>query len=651
MNILLLEDNTIDAGLTQRSLSHAIADCKVDVASTIKKAKQLLHENPCYDVALLDMNLPDGNGLEILMEIRQLELKMAVVILTGSVNEEVAVAALKAGADDYVVKHDEYIDRLPQILRFALDNFRQSLRLKSEIINVLYIEYHSVDIDLTLRHLNKYAPYIHLETLPTAEVVHELLISNKNGLSAYHVILIDYRLPGMTALEFIKMIRQEYRLCIPIILVTGQGNEEVAIESLKLGANDYLAKGENYYFRLPSLITNVYQHEELIKKQAALVESEKMYRLLADNSADVIFVLDTDLNYSYISPSVKALRGFEPEEAIIQKVTEVLTPDSYLRISALIAEIIAGNIAAPDKPVEPIMMELEMVKKDHTTVWTEIKASLILNDQKKPIGILGSTRDISIRKKAIDELIKAKEKAEESDRLKSAFLSNISHEIRTPMNGILGFADILKEPDLSGEERNEFISIIEKSAARMLNIISEIVDIAMIESCQIVLDIKLVEINEQIDLVYDFFQLEAEEKGLKLFTHTDSELNESILKTDKDKLQTILINLMKNAIKYTETGSVEFGYTIDVSGSSSFFEFFVKDTGIGIPKDRLEAIFHSFVQADISDKMAKQGAGLGLTITKSFVEILGGRIWLESEEGKGTTFYFTLPVERISERH
>ena len=352
-----------------------------------------------------------------------------------------------------------------------------------------------------------------------------------------------------------------------------------------------------------------------------------------------------DLNYTYISPSVKALRGFEPEEALNQKITEVLTPDSFNKVTTMIAEIISENNAAPDKQLQPRIIELEMLKKNNTTVWTEIKASLILDDQKNIVGILGTTRDISIRKKAIDELIKAKEKAEESDRLKSAFLSNISHEIRTPMNGILGFAEILREPDLTGEERNEYIKIIEKSGARMLNIINEIVDISKIESGQVDLDIKGLNLNEQIDLVYSFFRLEADEKCIKLLTHKTLSLNESIVKTDRDKLQTILINLVKNAIKYTETGTIKFGYTVDDSDSLPLIKFFVNDTGVGIPKDRYNAIFERFVQADISDKMARQGAGLGLTISKSYVEILGGQIWVESEEGKGSTFYFTLPFE------
>lgn len=764
MNILLLEDNSIDADLTKRSLSSSIPDCKVDTVTTLKQAK-LLFQNPVdYDIAFLDMNLPDGNGLELLMEIRRLGLKLAVVILTGSGNEEVAVAALKAGADDYVVKSDDYISKLPQIIDFALKSFNENFKQRSENINVLYIEYHILDIDLTIRHLRNYAPYIHLDISPNAETAIEQIIRNENGPNPYQVILIDYRLPGMNALEFIKKIRQEYKIGIPIILVTGQGNEQVAIEALKLGANDYLTKSDNYYFRLPSLITSVYQYGELVKKQAAIIESESKYRLLADNSGDVIFVLDMDFNYTYISPSVKTLRGYDPDVAIKQKLDEVLTPDSFKKVTSVISRFISEHSNSNGISVIPHILELEMNRKDKTTVWTEVKASLIVDEQNNKIGILGTTRDISERKLAVDELRKrswaveqsptsiiitdpkgnieytnpkfteltgytleevkdknpsilssghttkeqyailwntilsggewkgefynkrkdgslfwesasispitdndgqithflaikeditglkkniqeliiAKEKAEESERLKSAFLSNISHEIRTPMNGILGFAEILREPDLTGDERNKFINIIEKSGIRMLNIINEIVDISKIESGQIDLDIKETNINDQIEYIYSLFQSEAELKKIQLLAKTPLTTDKAIINTDKEKFRTILMNLVNNAIKYTDNGSVEFGYTVNSSESSKVFEFFVKDTGIGIPRDRHDAVFERFIQADISDKMARQGAGLGLTISKSFVESLKGKIWMESIEGRGSEFHFTL---------
>lgn len=243
-------------------------------------------------------------------------------------------------------------------------------------------------------------------------------------------------------------------------------------------------------------------------------------------------------------------------------------------------------------------------------------------------------------KRQLHKLQKAKELAEKSDRLKSAFLSNISHEIRTPMNGILGFSSLLKEPNLSGKKQQEYIEMIEKSGNRMMNIINDIVDISKIESGVIHITKKETNLNEMISNIYDRFSPEAASKGLIFMNSNKLSTTDAVIKTDNEKVNAILKNLVKNAIKYTREGVVEVG----CERKGKHLEFFVKDTGIGIPKDRQEAIFERFVQADIEDKMAWQGAGLGLAITKAYVELLGGKIWLESEEGKGSTFYFNLPI-------
>jgi PAS domain S-box-containing protein len=242
-------------------------------------------------------------------------------------------------------------------------------------------------------------------------------------------------------------------------------------------------------------------------------------------------------------------------------------------------------------------------------------------------------------KEMLKKLFEAKVKAPESDRLKSAFLANMSHEIRTPMNGILGFSELLKTPGLTGDEQQKYIRIIEKSGARMLNIINDIVDISKIEAGLMTLDVTESNINEQIEYIYFFFNPEVEAKGMKLSFNSALPAKEVTIITDREKLYAILTNLVKNAIKYTENGEIEIG----CNKQHEYLEFYVKDTGIGIPKDRLAAIFERFVQADIEDRKARQGAGLGLTITKSYVEMLGGNIWVESEEGIGSTFYFTLP--------
>lgn len=235
----------------------------------------------------------------------------------------------------------------------------------------------------------------------------------------------------------------------------------------------------------------------------------------------------------------------------------------------------------------------------------------------------------------------AKVKAEESDKLKSAFLSNISHEIRTPMHGILGFADILKTTVLPADKMHDYINIIEKSSIRMLNTITDLIDISKIESGQIEVEFSMVDIFSQFENYYAVFKPEADKKGLNFIIPNLSDTERTILKTDRDKLETIMNKLIKNAFKYTSAGTIETGF----EHKWKYIKFYVKDTGIGIENDKQESIFERFIQADNSLSKTYEGAGLGLSITKAYVEILGGTIWVESEPGNGSVFYFTIPNE------
>jgi signal transduction histidine kinase len=237
------------------------------------------------------------------------------------------------------------------------------------------------------------------------------------------------------------------------------------------------------------------------------------------------------------------------------------------------------------------------------------------------------------------DLMLEKEKAEESDRLKTAFLTNMNHEIRTPMNSIMGFAAMLKNHHLSKETRLKYAEIIEKSGDRLLGIINNIVEISRIESDTAHVNLAESNINEQMEHVFDLFRPQAEAKNLRFDLSVRLPDQWARIVTDRQKLFTILFHLVLNAIKYTKQGSIEFGCV----KKDSWLEFFVKDTGIGIPKNRQQAIFDRFVQADIEDKEALQGAGLGLSISKAYVEMLGGTIWVESKVGEGSILYFIIP--------
>jgi PAS domain S-box-containing protein len=246
--------------------------------------------------------------------------------------------------------------------------------------------------------------------------------------------------------------------------------------------------------------------------------------------------------------------------------------------------------------------------------------------------------DIELRVGIEKELISAKEEAQESNRLKSHFLANMSHEIRTPMNGILGFLDELQDVNLPDEERSRYLSIVNKSGLRLLETINDIIEMSRIEAGQVHVESKRFDLAEMIRELFDFFKPQADEKGLN-FQYNLHRLGEgSMLMSDRHKLEGILTNLLKNAIKFTITGSIEIGAYREANA----IILYVRDTGRGIPADRLEAIFERFIQADLGDTRGHEGSGLGLSIAKAYTEMLGGKIYVESEPGKGSLFYIVL---------
>jgi len=254
--------------------------------------------------------------------------------------------------------------------------------------------------------------------------------------------------------------------------------------------------------------------------------------------------------------------------------------------------------------------------------------------------------EISKREVMEKALLLAKEKAEESNRLKTAFLNNMSHEIRTPLNGITGFLSLLQDPDIDAEDKQQYIDIINKSSDRLISTVTDIMEISKIESGLIEVSIQEVSVNKLLQETYNFFSLEANSKGLALKQLPSLSDEDSYILADNYMLNRILTNLIKNAIKFTKKGSISFGYHIITNSESDvLMQFFVEDTGIGIPRNRQQAVFNRFEQADIEDTRVFEGSGLGLAIAKSYVEALGGEIWLKSEEGIGAEFMFTIPYK------
>jgi PAS domain S-box-containing protein len=309
-------------------------------------------------------------------------------------------------------------------------------------------------------------------------------------------------------------------------------------------------------------------------------------------------------------------------------------PDPHYR------EELMSRVLADIRSGDPSRMHWENLKATRSD-GTEATINAV-NIPLPELNMMVSTvMDVTVEKELMTQLLEAKEKAEESDRLKSSFLANISHEIRTPMNGIIGFSELLRTADISNKERSQYIEIIQQSGQRMLETIKDIIDISRIETGQMEVILSDTNINEQLMYHYDIFRMVAERKGLNLKVTSLLPDRASTIVSDRAKIDSILSNLIKNAIKFTETGRVEFGARL--SGRS--IDLFVTDTGIGIQPNMLGKIFERFVQCDDTISRSFEGSGIGLSIVKAYTDMLNGKIEVKSKPGKGATFRITLPVE------
>lgn len=383
-------------------------------------------------------------------------------------------------------------------------------------------------------------------------------------------------------------------------------------------------------------------------EEEVYVNRENLYCQAIENADGVPFQLifgprPGEGYYLNIGSGIENLLGISPEEftekhyqELIQEISP-LSLDIPSDISESREKFIKGEIKS--YKVEVLIRTAGGEKK-----WIQDSSLPLIDDETgKVIGAFGILFDINERKLNLTNLEKAREKAEESDRLKTAFLHNISHEIRTPLNAIVGFSTLLNEPDYDSDNRKEFINIISRSTDHLLEIINNIVDISNIESNGVKISKTEVNLNTTLRQVYGNFRLKASEKNISLCFASTLEDSEAKIITDGFKLSKILSNLVCNSMKFTKEGEVAFGYNI----KDNNVEFYVSDTGIGISPENQEMIFSRFYQAESSYTRRFEGIGLGLSISKAYVELMGGRIWFTTQAGKGSTFYFTVPFERV----
>ncbi|MFC2102423.1 PAS domain S-box protein [Bacteroidota bacterium] len=388
--------------------------------------------------------------------------------------------------------------------------------------------------------------------------------------------------------------------------------------------------------QVAGLVMRKKTEDKLRKEQAYL---DQLYQ----SSSEAILMIDNDGVVKSINKEFSRLFGYNETEILGKNIDEMIVP-RYLSDEA---------VRNTNRALTNERVEMESVRQHKNGVLIDV--SILVTPifiEGEIVGAYGIYRDITDRKRIEKSLIIAKEKAEESDRLKSAFLSNMSHEIRTPMNAILGFSGLLSDPEATEEERTEYIDIIKERGNDLMRIISDIIDVAKIESGQLKINIKDCKVNrvlEDIHTVFKQIKQKQDKHEVELKTSLQVSDPDFTILTDPQRLRQIITNLVENALKFTEKGVIEFGYLIKEDfGIGKSIEFFIQDSGIGIPREMHKAIFERFRQVDDSHTRKYGGTGLGLTICKNLTHLMGGELSLESEVGKGTRFIITLPMWTIT---
>ncbi|HZK69842.1 MAG TPA: PAS domain S-box protein, partial [Paludibacter sp.] len=379
-------------------------------------------------------------------------------------------------------------------------------------------------------------------------------------------------------------------------------------------------QGKDYFHAIVHDVTDKKKAEEQIRLLSLTIEQSPIMVLITDPQAKI----------KYVNPSFINTTGYSRKEVIGENPrifnSSMQSREFYLK---LWETILAGKHWSG---------EFQDRKKNGEIYWVEASISPLMNEIGQITHFVMIKEDISEKRKMMEDLIKAKEKAEASDRLKTAFMNNISHEIRTPLNSIQGFAPLIIDPTLNVDEKQEFIKIFNLSSLRLIETITDYMDISLITSdtMDVVKDDFYLE--GVIKLIKEQFHLRCREKKLILSFDLPEDIHSMTIYSDEGLLLKILIHLMDNAIKFTKSGEI----TVGVSAKDNFYEFFVRDTGKGIKKEYLSSIFKHFVQEDESNTRAYEGSGLGLAIVNGLVTLLGGSIRVDSEKGIGSTFTFNI---------
>jgi len=518
---------------------------------------------------------------------------------------------------------------------------------QAEQIKILLVDDDDIDIMSFKRALKKASISYTMTTRTYANETMELLQSENTN---FDCIFLDYQLPGTDGLQLLQQITN-LGITVPISIMTSHGDEKLAVEMMKTGAFDYFPKSDISPDFLRKSIHSIQHFNRIsIAKQKVELDLQKHKEFLqgiTDSSPNIIYILDIiKLNFTYYNRDILKELGYhtvDNKKLIFHKFKEFLHENDQKKLNNHLDNLKKANT---DQIYE---FEYRIKNKNGKWVWylnRDIVYKKLKNGFTKEI--LGTTTNIDNLKKVEQESKQAKQIAERALEIKAEFLSNMSHEIRTPMNAIIGLTDIVLQEPLEHSVRDNLKSI-NQSADNLLVIINDILDFSKIEAGKVKIENTDFNFIYQLDHIKKTMAFKAEQKNLNFSVIIDENIPE-FLKGDPFRLNQVILNLCGNSIKFTQEGSVKIIVDlIKKDEKKATVKFLVQDTGIGITKDRQDQIFESFTQADEQTTRQFGGTGLGLTITKQLIKLMGGDIEVKSQLGEGSNFFFSLDFEISNE--